>query len=272
MVPVHYLSRAGYIISGPERYQGLIIIYITANTHPLEKRRLIQEVQLAVNCNSQNMNRNRVYAMVNVTDKSKRVVKDWFSQCIEESMGSLYAMAVRLTKNDADAEDLVAEAVSKAWSSIDTLKDKNRFRPWVFCIQRNIFIDHYRKSTKRTASMNYTNDCEAFTESEIASLLIEQPDEFLYWWANPEKEFVNNLLGEEIMQAVERLPEAFRETVILVNLEGFSYDEAAEIQGVSPGTVRSRMNRGRTLLQQLLWRQASEAGLFSNKDAKEPGT
>ncbi|MFC1335573.1 MAG: RNA polymerase subunit sigma-24, partial [gamma proteobacterium symbiont of Clathrolucina costata] len=58
----------------------------------------------------------------------------------------------------------------------------------------------------------------------------------------------------------------------LVNLEGFSYDEAAEIQGVSPGTVRSRMNRGRTLLQRLLWQQATEAGLLPNKDVMEPGT
>ena len=71
------------------------------------------------------------------------------------------------------------------------------------------------------------------------------------------------------MAAVEDLPEAYRVTVLLINVEGFSYDEAAEIIGVPPGTVRSRMKRGRTLLQKALWEQAKDAGLVTSDTMKE---
>ncbi|MEW8360532.1 MAG: sigma-70 family RNA polymerase sigma factor, partial [Candidatus Thiodiazotropha sp.] len=106
-------------------------------------------------------------------------------------------------------------------------------------------------------------------DGEIAALLIEQPDEFLSWWANPEEAFVNGLLGDEIVKALDAIPEAYRETVILVNLEGLAYDEAAEALGVSPGTIRSRMNRGRTLLQKQLWLHAIDAGLVSQDSIME---
>ncbi len=89
----------------------------------------------------------------------------------------------------------------------------------------------------------------------------EQPDEFLKWWALPEKALINKLLGEQIMAAIDELPDAFRVTILLVNVEGLGYDEAAEVLGVPAGTVRSRMKRGRTLLQKALWQQAREAGL-----------
>jgi RNA polymerase sigma-70 factor (ECF subfamily) len=99
--------------------------------------------------------------------------------------------------------------------------------------------------------------------------LIQQPDEFLSWWANPEREFINDLFGEDILQAIEQLPEVFQETVLLANLQGFSYDKAAEVLGVSPGTIRSRMNRGRTLLQKMLWLHARDAGLVDDESLAE---
>ena len=74
------------------------------------------------------------------------------------------------------------------------------------------------------------------------------------------------------MQAVESLPESFQLTVLLVNLEGFTYDEAATVLGVSPGTIRSRMNRGRTLLQKALWQHAKDAGLVGSKTLIECDT
>ena len=170
-------------------------------------------------------------------------------------------MAKRLTRNETDAEDLVAEAVSKAWASIDKLKDRSRFRPWIFSIQRNMFISQYRKAKTRPEEELFEEDHSEYAGHEVASLLIEQPDEFLFWWANPEQKYVNNLLGAEITRAIEKLPVAFRETILLVNVEGFSYDEAAEVLSVSPGTIRSRINRGRTLMQKFLWQHAYDAGL-----------
>jgi len=188
-------------------------------------------------------------------------LKHYFSRRIEENMGSLYALARRLTGNSADAEDLVADSVVRAWTSIEGLEDRSRFRPWIFRILHNCFISNYRKQAIRPAETSYDENEAGGQGQEITALLVKQPDDFLFWWGNPEREFVNRLLGEDIMAAIRSLPEAFRMTVLLINLEGFSYDEAAEILGVPPGTIRSRMKRGRTLLQKALWEQASEAGL-----------
>ncbi|PUB88079.1 MAG: hypothetical protein B6D72_16120 [gamma proteobacterium symbiont of Ctena orbiculata] len=198
-----------------------------------------------------------------MSDSETQQCKAWFSQAVDDCMSSLYAMAMRLTNNSADAEDLVAEAVTKAWKSLHLLQQRERFRPWIYAIQRNLFISQYRKKRARPDTSSYDSLSEGCSGGEIAALLIEQPDDFLSWWANPEETFVNGLLGEEIVRALEALPEAFRETVILVNLEGLAYDEAAEALGVSPGTIRSRMNRGRTLLQKQLWLHAIDAGLVS---------
>lgn len=189
-------------------------------------------------------------------------IKDYFASSVRENMGSLFSFARRLTRNDSDAEDLVAEAVTKAWASISKLEDHKRFRPWIFRILHNCFVSDYRKKSVRPVETTY-DECADEENLEIASMLIQQPDEFLSWWANPEREVINSMLGQEIMAAIESLPEVFRVTVVLINVEGLSYDEVAEVLGVSPGTIRSRMNRGRTLLQKALWQHACEAGLIS---------
>jgi len=189
-------------------------------------------------------------------------VKKFFTTCVEENMPSLYAVALRLTRNSSDAEDLVAEAVIKAWSVIDTLNESDRFRPWIFRILHNRFISDYRKKSIRPVETSYDELADDNDKEQVAKLLVHQPNEFLNWWANPEHEFTNKLLGDDLMAAIESLPEVFRITVLLINVEGLSYDETAEALNVSPGTVRSRMNRGRTLLQKALWQHAKDAQLI----------
>ena len=190
-------------------------------------------------------------------------IKHWFGQRIEEHLDALYSFALRLTRNAADAEDLVAESVTKAWSAIGTLDDRDRFRPWMFRILHNRFISDYRKKAARPAEVTFEELSVYGDEDEIEPVLVQQPEEFLAWWANPEQAFVNILLGNDIIVAIERLPEAFRIVVLLINVEGLSYDEAAQVLDVSPGTIRSRMNRGRMLLQRALWEHAKEAGLIT---------
>ena len=189
----------------------------------------------------------------------KEDTKTFFSRGIEANMDALYGTALRLAGTGADAEDLVAETVSKAWSAIGSLQDRQRFRPWIFRILHNCFISNYRRAAVRPQESAYEED----DDGGVAALPNAQPDEFLIWWANPERQFFNNMLGSAIMQAIDGLPEAFRTTIILVNVEGLTYDEAAEALGVPPGTVRSRMKRGRTMLQKALWEQAREAGFAS---------
>ena len=189
--------------------------------------------------------------------------RSWFSQGIKHNMDSLFGHARLLTRNNADAEDLIAETVTRAWSSIAQLKDRHRFRPWLFRILNNCFISDYRKKSVRPTESAYDELDVAEGESEISELLILQSDDFMHWWGNPEKEFVNRLLGQDIMRAIDCLPEVFRTSILLVSVEGFSYDETAEILNVPPGTVRSRMKRGRTLLQKALWQHARDQGLIN---------
>jgi len=193
-----------------------------------------------------------------------------FSRSIAECTRSLYQLALRLTKNNADAEDLVAESVAKAWSAYASLEDRNRFRPWIFRILHNCFISHCRKKSVRPVETAY-DEAESDTEQQepLVNLLLKQPDEFLVWWANPEREVINKLLGKDIENAIESLPEVYRVAVVLVNVEGLSYDEAANILGVPTGTIRSRMKRGRTMLQKNLWQHARDAGLISSDGSME---
>jgi RNA polymerase sigma-70 factor (ECF subfamily) len=191
--------------------------------------------------------------------------KAFFSKSIEENMDSLYGVALRLTGSQADAEDLVADSVSKAWTAIDTLDDRTRFRPWVFRILHNRFISDYRKKSIRPVESPYEELSVDDGDGEVASLLMNESVDFLSWWASPEQEFFSNILGEEILAAMDKLPESFQVTITLVNVEGLTYDEAAVALGVPKGTVRSRMKRGRTLLQKALWLQAQEAGLKAGK-------
>jgi len=189
-------------------------------------------------------------------------LKSFFSREIEASMDALYGTALRLAGSGADAEDLVAECVSKAWSAIETLQDRRSFRPWVFRILHNCFISKYRRDVVRPVESTF----EESDDEALAVLLNEQPDEFLVWWANPERQFFNIMLGSAIVAAIDALPDAFRMAIILVNVEGLTYDEAAGVLGVPPGTIRSRMKRGRTLLQKALWEQARDRGFAAVND------
>jgi RNA polymerase sigma-70 factor (ECF subfamily) len=188
-------------------------------------------------------------------------IRIFFSRRIEANMDALYGVALRLAGRGADAEDLVADAVMKAWTAIDTLADRSRFRPWIFRILRNCYFSDYRKKAVRPSESSLQED----DEHALAALLNEQPDEFLIWWANPERQFYNDVLGETIMAAIRSLPEAFQVTILLINVEGLTYDEAAAALDVPQGTIRSRMKRARTLLQKSLWEQAQDAGITSTE-------
>jgi RNA polymerase sigma-70 factor (ECF subfamily) len=180
-------------------------------------------------------------------------LKAFFGTGVEQNIDALYSVALRLTRKNVDAEDLVAETVAKAWSAIGTLNDQDRFRPWLFRILHNTFVSDYRKKAIRPIEARFDEGEDS--EYELASLLNEQSDDFLVWWSNPERAYFNDLLGDQLLAAIDSLPEAFRSVVVLVNVEGFTYDETAEVLGIAPGTVRSRMKRGRTLLQKSLWAQ-----------------
>lgn len=188
--------------------------------------------------------------------------KSWFTRQIDGCADSLYGVALRLTRNSADAEDLVAEAVGKAWSAVATLKDRTLFRSWMFRILHNCFVSSYRKKSVRPVELSYHDAFGNEGEDDITGFLIEQSDDYLSWWGSPEHEFANKILGRDILAAIDRLPEEFSVVITLVTVEGLTYTEAGEVLGIPSGTVHSRMKRGRTLLQKALWVHATDAGIL----------
>ncbi len=190
--------------------------------------------------------------------------RDYFVENIEAQLNKLYGAGYRLTKNRSDAEDLVAETVTKAWANIHGLLDTQRFLPWLLRIMTNTFISEKRKVANRTFHESYTE--EPAEDEKPFSLFDRLHQPFLLWWGNPEQEFLNGLLHEDIETAMQSLPENFRIVVMLADVEGLTYQEIADAIEVPVGTVRSRLARGRSILQKVLWKHAQDRGLVSGTD------
>jgi RNA polymerase sigma factor (sigma-70 family) len=196
-----------------------------------------------------------------VPDRSQ-LRRHFFETEVERLLDRLYGSAVRLTRSETDAEDLVAEALTRAWSRLDSLHDPQAFEKWVFRILANTFISDWRRRQARPHEVTPADDDDDEEGGGDGFSLFEHVHQpFLLWWGNPEQQLIDKLLRNDIEHALEGLPEAYRVVVILVEVQGFSYDEAAETLGVPVGTVRSRLNRGRSLLQRALWRQANQLGI-----------
>ena len=180
----------------------------------------------------------------------------FFRTEIERLMDRLYGTALRLTRNPADAEDLVSDTVTKAWAHLGQLTDRQAFQKWLFRIMANTFISDRRRVRHETRDVSLSaEDEDGFSLFER----LHQP--FLLWWSYPERELINRLLRDDIERALDTLADEFRTVVILIEINGHSYAEAAEILAVPIGTVRSRLSRARSVLQRALWEHADAAGL-----------
>lgn len=201
------------------------------------------------------------------TPESTADARAQFAASVSASLDALYGVALRLAKNRADAEDLVAEAVCKAWCHRDDLLDPACFRPWLFRILANTFFSDARRRKARPECALAADEADAGDDFSLFERL-HRP--FLLWYSEPEQEFLNKLLREDIERAVDALPETFRVVVVLADLEEFSYAEIAQILKLPVGTVRSRLARGRTALQRTLWTQAQAAGVVA-VPSRKPG-
>jgi RNA polymerase sigma-70 factor (ECF subfamily) len=165
---------------------------------------------------------------------------------------SLYSAALRLTRNPADAEDLVQDVYLRAFRGFGRFEEGTNLRAWLYRILMNTFINAYRKKQREPVTVQ---------DEEI-------PDWYLYerlgtTEASAEAEVLDRLPDEDVQRALEALPEGFRMAVLLADVEGFSYREIAEILGVPIGTVMSRLHRGRKALQKALWERVQERGLVA---------
>ncbi|KPP97987.1 sigma-70 family RNA polymerase sigma factor [Marinobacter sp. HL-58] len=184
--------------------------------------------------------------------------RDQFEQEVTRLMDRLYGTALRLARNPDDAEDVVAETVSNAWKKLDQLENPAHMEGWLFRILHHTFVSHWRRRQCRQAQ---EVDIEPEESGVRFSLFEKLHQPFLLWWGAPEREFVNALLQEDIRRAIDNLPDCFRLVIVLVEIEGYSYEEVSRLLDLPLGTVRSRVSRARGLLQKALWNQGREAGL-----------
>ena len=182
--------------------------------------------------------------------------RDWFAGAVSEALPGLLGAALRLTRNRADADDLVAEAVARGWANLETLTDRDKVRGWLFRILTNAFLSGRRTEARRGAH----ESLDAATGEDF-SLFEQLHAPVLLWWGNPEQQFLDKLLREDLTRAVDALPEPFRVVLVLADMQGHAYREIADMLDVPIGTVRSRLARARAQLQKALWTHASEVGL-----------
>ncbi|HLE38146.1 MAG TPA: sigma-70 family RNA polymerase sigma factor [Acidimicrobiia bacterium] len=174
-----------------------------------------------------------------------------FEDDVMEFAPQLYAAALRMTRNPSDAEDVLQESLLKAYRGYHTFVTGTNLKAWLYRILTNTFINKYRKQSRRPHEVEL-GDLEDFY------LFKRLGDEGSAAARSAEDEALDRFVDEDIKAAVESLPENFRISVLLADVEGFSYKEIAEIMGVPIGTVMSRLHRGRKALQQALWQFVEE--------------
>jgi RNA polymerase sigma-70 factor (ECF subfamily) len=165
-------------------------------------------------------------------------------------LDDVYRFALSLTRNEADADDIVQETYLRAYRSWHTFERGSDARRWLFTICRNAFL-RTRERARHQVDLE-EGDVEALA-SQVAETAASQPDD--------DRLLTRLDLGPALSRALERLAEPFRSTVTLVDVEDQSYEAASDILGVPIGTVRSRLFRGRRLLQQMLTEYARDAGI-----------
>jgi RNA polymerase sigma-70 factor (ECF subfamily) len=180
-----------------------------------------------------------------------------FADLTMEYMGSLYSAALRMTRNPADAEDLVQETYLKAYRAFGSFKEGTNLKAWLYRILTNTFINSYRARKRRPEQTDIDDVEDLYLYRRLGGL------EAVNAGRSPEEEVLEHFTEAEVKAAVEALPEQFRMAVLLADVEGFSYKEIAEILDIPIGTVMSRLHRGRKSLQKTLHDFGMQRGLVA---------
>ena len=188
-----------------------------------------------------------------------------FEQEAMVHLNALYGLALRLAKDERDAEDLVQDTCLKAYQHWDKYTEGTNCKAWLFKILTNTFINRYRKTQRQRLVL-----ADDMTPSPIERLAAAATNP-LEQTTESEAELYGRLFGDEVSSALERVPVDFRVTVLLVDVYNFSYKEAADIVGCPIGTVMSRLYRGRRVLQKLLIEYAMRQGIVSAPDSRTSG-
>ncbi|HEY4331875.1 MAG TPA: sigma-70 family RNA polymerase sigma factor [Ilumatobacteraceae bacterium] len=183
--------------------------------------------------------------------------RDDFVQQAMQFAPQLYSAAMRLTRNSADAEDLVQDTYLRAWRSFATFQDGTNLRAWLYRILTNSFINKYRAKQRRPDETGMDNIEDLYLYKRLSTLDSSLGNR------SAEDTLFDMFTDDEVKHALEELPESFRLPVLLADVEGFHYKEIAEMLDIPVGTVMSRLHRGRKAMHKLLFDFASERGLIA---------
>ncbi len=179
--------------------------------------------------------------------------KGWdFEAATMPFVDPLFNTAFRLTRNAQDAEDLVQETYLKAYRHYDKFQEGTNLKAWLFKIMKNSFINNYRKKQRVPPQSDFA-DLEGSLESRVIEDAVSRIKD-------PEEEFLESIVDEQVQTALDSLPADYRMAVVLADLENFSYKEIAEILDVPVGTVMSRLYRGRKQLEAAMLDYARDHG------------
>ena len=188
------------------------------------------------------------------TDATVRKKRREFEAEALQHLGVLYETAYHLARDETAAQDLVQETCLRAFRFWDKYQKGTNCRAWLLRILRNTFINEYRRKPPETDRLDPSELDRYYNQLVNSATVPEQRD--------PAQELFANLVDDEIVEAMEQLPEEFREVVILSDLQELSYKEIAEVLECPVGTVRSRLSRGRKMLQALLYDFAVQGGFI----------
>lgn len=166
----------------------------------------------------------------------------------------LFNFALRTTGDKDDAHDLLQETFMKAFRFWDKYEKGTNIRAWLFRIMKNSYINRYRKETREPGMVDY-DDVENFYD-----LIRDDGTDS----NDLQKRMFSNMLSDEVTEALQSLPEDFRTVVILCDIEGLMYDEISEFLNCPIGTVRSRLHRGRKMLEEKLYDYAKDRGIITD--------
>ncbi|MGH9151673.1 MAG: sigma-70 family RNA polymerase sigma factor [Acidimicrobiales bacterium] len=183
-----------------------------------------------------------------------------FADQAMEHMPSLYSAALRMTRNPADAEDLLQETYLKAYRSFATFQEGTNLKAWLYRILTNTYINAYRAKKRRPEQADVDDVEDLYLYHRLGGL------EAAAAGRSAEEEVLERFTDDDVKGALESLPDNFRMAVLLADVEGFSYKEIAEVMDVPMGTVMSRLHRGRRALQKALHDYGMNRGLVGNRD------
>lgn len=193
-------------------------------------------------------------------EQDNQVKNKEFEELFLPLLDNLYNIALRMTRNVKDAEDLIQETYLKAYRFFHRFERGTNARAWLLTILTNTFRTRYRKKKQEPEMVDF-QAIENFCLADELVKEISATDKSQARGSEVLTEVLKDYVSDDIIKALENVPEQFRLAVLLSDVEGFSYQEISEILGISVGTVKSRIFRGRKILQKLLWSFAKEKGI-----------